>query len=181
MLRTTLLSSFSLLALLASVKADETVFSTTTYDVIARIPVTEYIWTNDAGSLTTTQLTGTATYVPATDADESATITSSAEPPQQSGSFVASVGVPTTSLVDALPSDFFESSALSAAAVVAAPSESEFLSSAPPAITDAPSAIPSGDYFSTGTSSTTTTLEDGSSAVIEYVVLYTNVCSASAN
>lgn len=174
MLRNTFLSTLPLLALLGSVKADVTVFSTTTYDVVARIPVTEYVWTNDAGSLTSTQITGTASYAPA-DATDSATVTSSTEPPV----------VLETSLV--IPSPSGELILLSPTAIAAAPSESELSFTAvqllSAAVTSAPSssasAIPSGTYFSTGTSSTTTTLEDGSSAVIEYVVLYTNVCSAS--
>lgn len=176
MLRTTLLSSLPLLALLGSVKADETVFRTTTYDVIARIPVTEYVWTNDAGSLTSTQITGTATYVPA-DETESATITSSTQPPAILQTVLDFSSYPSDDY-----SSIYESAVLDPSAVVAATSESEPLLSAA-AVTSAPSTsaspIPSGDYFSTGSSSTITTLEDGSSAVIEYVVLYTNVCSAS--
>lgn len=180
MLRNTLLSTLPLLALLGLVKADETVFSTTTYDVVARIPVTEYVWTNDAGSLTSTQITGTASYVPA-DETESATVTSSTEPPAV---LETALALPSFLLSDIAVTSV-ELTLLSPTAVAAAPKESELVSNSvlSAAVTSAPSssasAIPSGVYFSTGTSSTTTTLEDGSSAVVEYVVLYTNVCSAS--
>ncbi|QRG36238.1 hypothetical protein FDK38_000572 [Candidozyma auris] len=168
MLRSTLISTLSLLTLWGSVKAaDTTVTSTTTYDVIARIPVTEYVWTNSAGSLTSTQITGTATYVPAYETDLSSTVTSSTEPPQ------------VTSSVPHEESASFSSAQIDSSLSVASVTDS----STAPSVTSGPvvsqSPIPSGHYFSTGSSTVTTTLKDGSSAVIEYAILYTNVCTAS--
>jgi hypothetical protein len=49
------------------------------------------------------------------------------------------------------------------------------LSDAAAAVSESTTSIPKGDY-STSTSATTTTFQDGSSAVIEYVVLYTQDC-----
>ena len=141
MLRTTLVSTLSLLTLWGSVKAaDTTVTSTTTYDVIARIPVTEYVWTNSAGSLTSTQITGTATYVPAYETDLSSTVTSSTEPPH------------VTSSVPHEESASFSSAQIDSSLSVASVTD---LSTAP-SVTSGPvvsqSPIPSGHYFSTGSS-----------------------------
>lgn len=131
------------------------VTATTTVGYIEQIRETEYIYTNSDGQLTTTTATGTS-YVLAVVLGESTD--------------TASVALPTNAQSTEEAASLGPSADPSSASATLAPS-----SSTSPNTSNNPFSAPPGSY-STGYSTTSTTI-DGTSAVVEYVVLYTNTCA----
>lgn len=131
-----LLAAAHLLMLAVADEVDATITVFTTTDVVATVTVSEYIYTNCAGSLTTDFVTG-ATTVPGT---SYSTTTSS-------GSASSSASV-----------------AISPSAVTPVPTSGFTLDIS----------VPAGVY--SRSTSTTTTVVDGATAVVEFLVLYTNTC-----
>lgn len=179
-----------LISLATSVLADTSYDSTTTVTVTPAITMTTtigyieeifetaYIYTNSYGSLTTSTATGSTEFFPATgilwpELASSATNDGASETGSStsvSTTLEAAASVATSNAISELR--YGTSSIVTSSTSL--PSYSA-LSDVEKAIAESTSAIPYGEY-STSTSATTTTFQDGSSAVIEYVVLYTQDC-----
>lgn len=188
----------TLVSLASLARADQTVTSYTTRNVVAIATVTEYIWTNTDGQLTSTAITGSERYVPATATGslppQTSTVLSFASPvsinvpdvnvpSQTKGSSSASSlsfssATPSSGLLDSAASTPSTHTASTSTDLSSAASASGASKSA--VITTAPTTVPAGSY-STSISRTTTTLSDGSAGVIEYVVLFTNTCQSSSS
>ncbi|KAI3404054.1 hypothetical protein KGF56_003090 [Candida oxycetoniae] len=161
------------------------VVATTTIPAVVDVYGDVYIWTNEAGALTSTTLYVTVTReidATATPAEPSTNDSSASEPTEEpSASANASSGssqqVP--QVTSAVPATTATSTAPLSTTFATPPSSSSSsdVSAVAPNRTTISTDIPDGDY-ATKTVTTDTILSDGSTAVLELVVLYTAVCNA---
>ncbi|CAK9436093.1 uncharacterized protein LODBEIA_P06510 [Lodderomyces beijingensis] len=151
------------------------VTATTTVPGQVNVEGIVYIWTNEEGVLTTTTVyvtteTGPVEQPPATSSEEPVVETSAAEPASSSGETPAETTEAPVSATTTAPAE-------SSVTVPAETSSQDNLTALAPNVSTISVDVPEGDY-ATSTTTTYTTLLGGETAVLELVVLYTQVCSA---